>query len=95
MTGDSLSDLPRIRTIDAHTAGEPLRVITEGFPELAGDTILAKRRDARERFDHLRRALMLEPRGHADMYGCILTPPVTPDGDVGVLAPTCRRRSGS
>ncbi|MEM7306011.1 MAG: proline racemase family protein [Planctomycetota bacterium] len=75
----------RITTIDAHTAGEPLRVITGGYPELAGDTILAKRRFAREHHDDLRRALMLEPRGHADMYGCILTPPVTTDGDVGVL----------
>ena len=75
----------RVTTIDAHTAGEPLRVITGGYPELAGDTLLAKRRDARENHDDLRRALMLEPRGHADMYGCILTPPATEDGDVGVL----------
>jgi trans-L-3-hydroxyproline dehydratase len=72
-------------TIDAHTAGEPLRIITSGFPDLPGDTILAKRQYAREHYDGLRRALMWEPRGHADMYGCIFTPPVTPDGDVGVL----------
>ncbi|HRW46842.1 MAG TPA: proline racemase family protein [Caldilinea sp.] len=71
--------------MDAHTGGEPLRVITAGFPPLAGDTILAKRRAAREQFDHLRRALMWEPRGHADMYGALLTEPVTPDGDLGVL----------
>ncbi|MCB0133546.1 MAG: proline racemase family protein, partial [Caldilineaceae bacterium] len=38
-----------------------------------------------EQFDHLRRALMWEPRGHADMYGALLTEPVTPDGDLGVL----------
>lgn len=75
----------RITTIDAHTAGEPLRIITSGFPELPGSTILEKRQYARQSFDYLRRALMWEPRGHADMYGCILTPPVTPDGDVGVL----------
>lgn len=75
----------RITTIDAHTAGEPLRIVTGGFPDLPGDTILAKRQYAREHYDYLRRALMWEPRGHADMYGCILTPPVTPDGDVGVL----------
>lgn len=72
-------------TIDAHTAGEPLRVILDGFPVLPGDTILAKRRVAREQYDHLRRALMWEPRGHADMYGCIVTEPVTPDGTLGVL----------
>ena len=79
------ADWQRITTIDAHTAGEPLRIITSGFPDLPGDTILAKRQYAREHYDHLRRGLMWEPRGHADMYGCILTPPVTPDGDVGVL----------
>src|SRR5262245_28499443 len=75
----------RITTIDAHTPGEPLRIITGGFPDLPGDTILAKRQYARQHYDHLRRALMWEPRGHADMYGCIFTSPVTSDGDVGVL----------
>jgi trans-L-3-hydroxyproline dehydratase len=74
-----------ITTIEAHTAGEPLRVITDGLPEIPGDTILAKRRFAQEHLDDLRKALMWEPRGHADMYGCIVTEPVTPDGDLGVL----------
>lgn len=76
---------PRITTIDAHTAGEPLRIITGGLPEIPGDSILEKRRYAQTHLDDLRRALMWEPRGHADMYGCVLTPPTTPDGDVGVL----------
>ncbi len=75
----------RIRTIDAHTAGEPLRIVTGGIEPIPGETILAKRRFAREHLEHVRRALMLEPRGHADMYGCILTEPTTEDGDVGVL----------
>jgi len=75
----------RITTIDAHTAGEPLRIITGGLPPIPGDTILAKRRYAKEHLDHLRTALMWEPRGHADMYGCIMTAPTTPDGDLGVL----------
>ena len=52
----------RIKTIDAHTAGEPLRVIISGFPELPGKTILDKRRYARQHLDHLRTALMWEPR---------------------------------
>lgn len=78
-------DWIRISTIDAHTAGEPLRVITGGLSYIPGDTILEKRRYAREHLDYLRTALMWEPRGHADMYGCILTEPVTPDGDLGVL----------
>jgi len=75
----------QIRTIEAHTAGEPLRVIVAGWPALPGKTIVAKRRLAQTEHDWLRRALMFEPRGHADMYGCILTEPTTPDGDVGVL----------
>jgi trans-L-3-hydroxyproline dehydratase len=75
----------RLQTIDAHTAGEPLRMVVAGYPDLPGATMLDKRRYAREHLDHLRRALMHEPRGHADMYGCVLTPPVTPDGDVGVI----------
>lgn len=78
-------DWVRILTVDAHTAGEPLRVILGGFPELRGDTILARRRDARARYDALRRALMGEPRGHADMYGCIVVPPVTDKAAFGVL----------
>lgn len=85
MSFEPPSDWTRVTAIDAHTAGEPLRVITGGFPEPPGDTILAKRRHAHAHLDHLRRALMLEPRGHADMYGCLPTAPVTPDGHVGVL----------
>ena len=75
----------KITTIDAHTEGEPFRVITGGYPELPGDSILARRRYALENLDHLRTALMWEPRGHADMYGCIVIPPVTPEADFGVL----------
>ena len=74
-----------ITTVDAHAAGEPLRVITGGLPHIPGDTILAKRRWARGHLDELRRGLMWEPRGHADMYGAIVTEPVTPDGEFGVL----------
>ncbi len=75
----------RISTIDAHTEGEPFRVVTNGFPELPGATILERRRYAKTHYDHLRKALMWEPRGHADMYGCLVTPPVTADADLGVL----------
>src|SRR5947208_134804 len=74
-----------ITTIDAHAAGEPLRIITGGLPELQGDTILERRRYMQLHFDHIRHALMWEPRGHRDMYGCVLTQPVTPDADLGVL----------
>jgi len=75
----------KITTIDVHTEGEPFRVITGGLPDLPGDTILSRRRYMKENLDHLRTALMWEPRGHADMYGCIVTPPVSEDADFGVL----------
>ncbi len=74
-----------ITTIDAHAAGEPLRIVTAGLPPLAGATILERRRAMLAQYDDLRRILMWEPRGHADMYGCILTPPVTPAAAYGVL----------
>lgn len=81
-----------ITTLDLHTAGEPLRIIRSvpglngnGIVEVPGDSMLAKRRWAQTHLDTLRRQLMLEPRGHADMYGAILTPSVTADGDIGVL----------
>jgi proline racemase len=77
--------LVRIRTIDAHAEGEPLRLIVDGFPAPYGRTMLEKREWVRKRQDHLRRALMLEPRGHADMYGAILTEPVSPGSHAGVL----------
>ena len=75
----------KITTLDAHTGGEPFRIITGGLPSLPGDTILARRRTMLDKFDHLRTALMWEPRGHADMYGCIITPPVSAEADFGVL----------
>jgi trans-L-3-hydroxyproline dehydratase len=75
----------KLTTIDAHAEGEPLRVIIGGLPELSGDTILARRRFMQDHLDHLRTALMWEPRGHADMYGCILTEPVSDQADFGIL----------
>jgi trans-L-3-hydroxyproline dehydratase len=74
-----------IHTIDAHAAGEPLRLVVDGLPSPEGATMLEKRAWAEKRLDHFRRALMLEPRGHADMYGALLTEPVTPDAHAGVL----------
>jgi len=74
-----------VRTIDAHTEGEPLRIITSGYPQVPGDTILAKRRYLQQHLDHLRQSLMFEPRGHADMYGALITQATTEDGDFGIL----------
>src|SRR4030095_5685792 len=64
---------------------EPLRLIVDGFPSPRGNTMLEKREWVRRNADHLRRALMLEPRGHADMYGAVLTEPVLPGSHAGVL----------
>lgn len=75
----------RVKTIDAHAAGEPLRLIVDGFPSPRGRTMLDKREWVRSHADDLRRALMLEPRGHTDMYGALLTEPVTPGSHAGVL----------
>ena len=78
-------DWLKIKTIDMHTGGEPLRVIVDGFPKLKGNSVLEYRRYCKENFDHLRTALMFEPRGHADMYGCILLPPNDDEGDFGII----------
>lgn len=81
----AVNDKTVITTIDAHAAGEPLRIITGGMPELPGATILERRRYAQQHLDYIRQALMWEPRGHYNMYGAIVTPPVTPEADLGVL----------
>ena len=80
-----MAESHRITTIDVHVAGEPLRVITSGFPDPEGTTILQKRQFCLTHRDHLRRALMLEPRGHQDMYGCLLVTPTDDKADFGVL----------
>ena len=75
----------RIRTVDYHTAGEPFRIVTDGVEAPRGATILDKRRDAHNRLDHVRRLLVHEPRGHADMYGCFVVEPDDAGADLGVV----------
>ena len=75
----------RIDVVDMHTAGEPARIITGGYPRLTAPTIMGKRREAKEKHDDIRRALMLEPRGHDAMYGVILTEASHPEAAAGVL----------
>src|SRR5215471_625809 len=72
----------RVTTIDMHTGGEPLRVFTSGLPPIEGRTVLEKRTFFREHYDHIRTGAMWEPRGHADMYGAVLTPSLDADLDV-------------
>jgi len=75
----------KITTIDMHTGGEPLRVITGGLPPIQGNTILEMRRYFKDQLDDIRTGLMFEPRGHADMYGAIITDPVSEDADFGTF----------
>lgn len=75
----------RVETVEMHTGGEPVRIVTAGYPRLEGDTILAKRRFAREHHDAIRRLLMHEPRGHFDMYGVLPVEPDHPEADLAVL----------
>jgi proline racemase len=75
----------RITAVDAHAAGEPLRLIVDGFPRVRGATMRDKQDWVARRADQVRRALMLEPRGHRDMYGAVLTEPVLPGSDAGIL----------
>ncbi len=75
----------RVTAVDYHTAGEPFRIVTGGVDAPQGETILDKRRDAYERLDGVRRLLVHEPRGHADMYGCFVVEPNDEDADLGVV----------
>jgi proline racemase/trans-L-3-hydroxyproline dehydratase len=74
-----------VDTVDYHTGGEPFRIIVSGVPPLEGATILERRRFALEHVDHVRRFLVFEPRGHADMYGCHVVPPNDAGADLGVV----------
>jgi len=74
-----------ISVIDMHTGGEPLRILKDGYPKIPGKTILEKRKFFRDRLDYLRKGCMWEPRGHADMYGAVITEPCSPDSDFGAF----------
>ncbi|SAL53494.1 proline racemase [Caballeronia sordidicola] len=74
-----------ISTVEVHTGGEAFRIVTSGLPKMQGKTIVARRAWLKEHADHIRRALMFEPRGHADMYGGYLTEPVSEGADFGII----------
>jgi len=75
----------RIQTLDTHTGGEPTRVVIGGFPELPGKTVMEKKQYFVQHYDYLRRAVMLEPRGHADMFGAIITEACDPECAYGMI----------
>lgn len=74
-----------ISAIDTHAAGEPLRIITGGLPEVPGRNLLERKKNFACHFDGVRKALIWEPRGHHGMYGCVLMPPSSGEADLGVL----------
>lgn len=73
------------RCIDGHTAGNPVRLVVEGAPELNGATMSERRQDFLARYDWIRTGLCFEPRGHDMMSGGFLYPPSSADADVGIL----------
>lgn len=71
--------------VDTHTLGEFTRIIMSGFPKLEGNTMIEKKNFLAKHYDHLRKSLMFEPRGHHDMFGALVTDPVNPEADFGVI----------
>jgi proline racemase len=86
---DQLGD--QLITVDSHTAGEPTRLVVGGLPTLPGESINDKRLFVQENLDHVRLLLTQEPRGHRDMFGAIATPPVSPEGDFGLIFMDAKR----
>lgn len=73
------------KTIDTHTVGEFTRIILSGFPKLEGNTMIERKNYLAKHHDNYRTALMFEPRGHHDMFGALLTEPIHPEADFGVI----------
>jgi 4-hydroxyproline epimerase len=71
--------------VDAHTCGNPVRLVAGGGPSLTGKNMMEKRLHFLQEYDWIRQGLMFEPRGHDMMSGSILYPPTDPENDVGVL----------
>ena len=74
-----------ISAVDTHTEGDPTRIITSGFGNILGKDMQEKLHYFEINMDHIRKALMSEPRGHKEMYGCILTEPTMEEADYGVI----------
>jgi len=72
-------------TVELHTSGETFRLVTQGLPKVPGATIVERSTWLQQSADHYRRALMLEPRGHKDLYGGFLTEPVSEGADFGII----------
>jgi proline racemase len=79
------STVETLQVIDSHTQGEPTRIVVGGLPELQGTSIAEKKQYLEKSLDHLRTAVMLEPRGHQDMFGSFILPPMATGADLGII----------
>jgi len=80
-----MKSIRSIHAIDSHTMGEPTRIVIGGIPKIPGDTMVAKKEYLENNMDHLRTAIMLEPRGHNDMFGSVITEPCMKEADFGII----------
>lgn len=74
-----------IHVVDSHTVGQATRVVVGGIPTLKGKTVMEKKEFLRDNYDYIRQAIILEPRGHADMFGAVLCEPCDPSADYGMI----------
>jgi proline racemase len=74
-----------LEVVDSHTEGEPTRVVVDGWPQLASLSMAERRAELEEKYDHLRQAVVLEPRGHSAVVGALLTPPEESGSEAGVI----------
>lgn len=80
-----MKETMRLRAIDSHTGGEPTRVVVEGFPDLGRESIAQRLEVFRRDHDHLRSAIVREPRGHDAVVGALLCEPTRPDSAAAVI----------
>lgn len=74
-----------LHAVDSHTMGEPTRIIVGGIPQIPGKTMPEKKAYLEQHLDHIRTAVMHEPRGHNDMFGSIITEPTMEEADLGII----------
>lgn len=74
-----------LNAVDSHTMGEPTRIIVGGLPKIPGKSMAEKKEYLEKNLDEIRTSVMLEPRGHSDMFGSIITTPVNDDSDFGII----------
>jgi len=80
-----MKTIRNIHAVDSHTEGEPTRIVIGGIPKIPGTTMAFKKAYMEEHLDHIRTSIMLEPRGHNDMFGSIITAPCNQDADFGII----------